>query len=709
MCMVIMFCSLTVGIYASLDANFNATGGIEFTGATPIDMPAKGTLIKMELETTATDGGLLTNTYRVLSTNGFTAEVVAMFDVNAKAQKYWDTNQTITANGTTVTKYEGSTLDTALNQTWYNTLTTAAQSAIKASSIKQYGYSRNTSETNTPYVNYSSKVEVATLTNRYIYALDVEDVVNYLGTTFTTAQISTLFWNRTTAGSTYPLFRSGSRNDSTCAWLVDSDGTLNCYGVASNWTARPAFRIDLAKIDWAEYSITMPEKGDVITIDLGSSETMSGIENAYRVLNVSGNVAEVVAMFDLNAGSIDATSTGNYEDSDLDKYLSKTWFDSLSTNAKNAIESTDVNLYSYTSNDSSFSTSHASYGDYSTKSLIDTISRKVYALDIEDVEKYFDGNGSTAGTFKSADVFKLLWYKNTVPSYITHPLLRSQCSDTDYVWRVNASLGVLDATHIYDVENNSAHPVFRIDLSKIDWKVFMPIKGDLISMNLEQTATEAGDLTNTYRVLKIEGNIAEVVAMFNIGNSYLSYWGDNSVTVNDEKGVGVMSYMNSDLDKILNETWYNALTNNAQNAIVENEIVQYSYKFGDSAYNGTSHASDADYSSKAIVYQVEYSDPNKTITKLNRKVYALDIEDIEIYFDQTFSTVDMSTLFYNATSKPEGTLLSWLRSVNSRDDSYTNYAWSVSSSIGNQHNKAGYSAARPAFKIDLSKINYKVK
>lgn len=66
--------------------------------------------------------------YRVLSMNGDVAKIMAMYDTLKGA--YNSTNTTTTMGTLTVQKYEGSTIDTYLNTTWYNTLTSATKAAI---------------------------------------------------------------------------------------------------------------------------------------------------------------------------------------------------------------------------------------------------------------------------------------------------------------------------------------------------------------------------------------------------------------------------------------------------------------------------------------------------------------------------------------------------------------------------------------------------
>ena len=212
------------------------------------------------------------------------------------------------------------------------------------------------------------------------------------------------------------------------------------------------------------------------------------------------------------------------------------------------------------------------------------------------------------------------------------------------------------------------------------------IKGDLITMDLG--GDYATGLQNTYRVLKTEGNTALVISMFDAKTAQ-SFGSSNT-------------YKNSALDTYLNTTWYGTLNSTAKSAIVASNITQYSYMYNNNP------ASYADYSSKSTV---------EIIT--GKYVYALDIEDIEEYFGGTaggtdkntagkFSSTDIYTLFWNTTEKPETITHPWLRSGIAND---SNLAWYIDSDDGIlSFSNVGYTynffVARPAFKIDLSKIPY---
>ena len=193
-----------------------------------------------------------------------------------------------------------------------------------------------------------------------------------------------------------------------------------------------------------------------------------------------------------------------------------------------------------------------------------------------------------------------------------------------------------------------------------------PVKGDIITMDL-------GNGNKGYRVLKMDGSVAEVLAMYR-----------TEYTISSSK-----LYAGGNLDTTLNTTFYNSLSTAAKAAIVPKNIIQYEYKTL-STYDKTSHSSLIDYSAKqqrAIVG--------------DRYIYALDVEDIEIYFNGVFGQKDIWKLFDNKTSE-----------VLTFENPYLRSGLIGYSSVCCINSRNGYidydkgSKARPAFQIDLSKIPF---
>lgn len=209
----------------------------------------------------------------------------------------------------------------------------------------------------------------------------------------------------------------------------------------------------------------------------------------------------------------------------------------------------------------------------------------------------------------------------------------------------------------------------------------MPVKGSIINMDI-------GNGIKQYRVLKIDKNIAEVVALYR-------YYSTGSAFGTSQ------NYANSSLDELLNNTMYKSLSSEAKTAIIDKDITQYKYTNG--SYDANTHASYADYSTKALQSLVGM-----------RHIYALDIEDVEEYFGGTSGTAELKTqgtfnnqefieLFWGMKPSPDQYI--WLRSAN------TNYYKYVFCGVSNP----GYAyladisekfGVNPAFQIDLLKIEW---
>ena len=208
--------------------------------------------------------------YRVLKCTEDVAKVVAMYD--DLTSKYNETSTTTDFNGTTAQKYEGSTLDTYLNTTWYNTLSSQVKNAIVPENVVQYCYKYydKPNTPNTPTYTYqyqynwdnsdyenANNVGNVTVGERNVFALDLKDIFDYIGKVcITSDELMTMFWNSTTRVSKYPWLRSSSAGGSGGAWIVSGDnGFLNYDVVTNSNVVRPAFNINLSQI---EFSIVSP-------------------------------------------------------------------------------------------------------------------------------------------------------------------------------------------------------------------------------------------------------------------------------------------------------------------------------------------------------------------------------------------------------------------------------------------------------------------
>lgn len=208
--------------------------------------------------------------YRVLSVNGNVCKVLGMFD--DLTSKYNSTSMTTTFGSTTAQKYEGSTLDTYLNTTWYNTLSSEAKNAIVPENVVQYCYKYygKPDTPNTPTYtyqyqynwsnsNYENADDVGNVVvgNRNIFVLDLKDIFDYIGKVcITSDELMIMFWNSTTKVSKYLQLRSSISALSDYAWVViGGTGSLSSDSATLIHVVRPALNIDLSKIKW---SITEP-------------------------------------------------------------------------------------------------------------------------------------------------------------------------------------------------------------------------------------------------------------------------------------------------------------------------------------------------------------------------------------------------------------------------------------------------------------------
>lgn len=226
--------------------------------------PTKGDLINMDLD------GNGNKTYRVLAISGNVAKLLGMNDIST-SQQYNATSKTGTfTNGTTGQLYAGSDLDTYLNTTWYNTLTSTVKAAIVPESRTQYMY-KYYDEPNTPNTptytyqyqyNWSdSDYGNANLTdsiligNRNIFALDFKDIFDYFGKVcITSNELMELWTNQTSAVSgKYWWLSSACDTGPVIVWIVSGGrGDLDRGAYDKAFAVRPAFNLDLSKISFAK-------------------------------------------------------------------------------------------------------------------------------------------------------------------------------------------------------------------------------------------------------------------------------------------------------------------------------------------------------------------------------------------------------------------------------------------------------------------------
>lgn len=231
-----------------------------YDGAT-MNLAAKGDVITIEGKQ-----------YRVLNTNGAVAEVLALYNWNFG--KVFRTNlaRTKFSGGIEAIQYKGSDLDTYLNETFFATLSATMQAAIVPKAINQDMWGNSTTVPNSEryyhltynssrnYYYYDNVVTLsygtAEVGTRNIYALGIGDVIDYLGVPengdFTDTDIWQMFWNDNNSHSEQKLWiRSANDTGGATVLVVRGDnGSFYYYYNYDSYRVRPAFQIDLSKVEW---------------------------------------------------------------------------------------------------------------------------------------------------------------------------------------------------------------------------------------------------------------------------------------------------------------------------------------------------------------------------------------------------------------------------------------------------------------------------
>lgn len=203
--------------------------------------PVKGDIIAVDM-----DGDGTAESYLVLKGSGTTFEVLARTTPTSGTSIVFDPNNT---------------------NTYYDTLSATAKAALVDKTFTQDSWYRSTSgdpnynglHSGTSRYNLSlGSATYGSEITRHIYALSVQDIIDYLAvtpemtyenTTLTQANIQSMF-NET--GSVSLWLRSASASGTRSAFNVDCGlGIATNNLVDSRYQARPAFTIDLSKIEWS--------------------------------------------------------------------------------------------------------------------------------------------------------------------------------------------------------------------------------------------------------------------------------------------------------------------------------------------------------------------------------------------------------------------------------------------------------------------------
>ena len=218
-------------------------------------------------------------------------------------------------------------------------------------------------------------------------------------------------------------------------------------------------------------------------------------------------------------------------------------------------------------------------------------------------------------------------------------------------------------------------------------KAAMPVKGDIITLDSKQ-----------YRVLKLNGTVAEVLAMYD-ANSSITF--DSASNYNN-------TYAGKNIDRYCNNTFYSGLSAAMKSAIVDKTFTQDSWKWTDSVPTPSHYT--GKYGSETYYLTLVNAAYGSSIT---RHCYCLSVQDVLDYLeattsmgtsDTTLTDTNIWTLFWNVTTSP-GAKYIWLRSAYSLN---SDRAYNVVGRFGYLGNvSVNYaSAVRPAFQIDLSKISW---
>ena len=217
-------------------------------------MPVKGDIITMG-----------SKQYRVLTIAGNVAEVLAMYDASTSQALDTSVKRNVYAN---------SSLDVYLSQTFYNSLSTTMQNAIVAKTFQQdswyYGNKssaiakyKGTYKTTSDYTLSLMSTTFGASISRKCYVLSCQDVIDYLevttsmgisDTTLTDANLWKMFWNQTSSPGSINLWLRSANSDyaSEACYVYGAYGILNNNDVGNTFVVRPAFQIDLSKVEWSK-------------------------------------------------------------------------------------------------------------------------------------------------------------------------------------------------------------------------------------------------------------------------------------------------------------------------------------------------------------------------------------------------------------------------------------------------------------------------
>lgn len=224
--------------------------------------------------------------------------------------------------------------------------------------------------------------------------------------------------------------------------------------------------------------------------------------------------------------------------------------------------------------------------------------------------------------------------------------------------------------------------------------IVYPVKGDLITMDIDGTSRQ-------YRVLNINNTIAEVVVMENVINDYTGSFGN-------------ATYAGSAEDTTLNTTYYNTLSAEAKAAIIDKTFRQDSW-YDDNSGNPDYSGYYGETKPGTSAYTISLGNANYG-EEITRHIYLLSVQDVLDYIldinvdDGQLQNYNIWKMFWNDEVSHEGND-NYIGLRSRRIGGTFGYLFMVYGNLGSfsyfnpSNSKA---ASRPAFQIDLSKIDYTI-
>lgn len=169
-----------------------------------------------------------------------------------------------------------------------------------------------------------------------------------------------------------------------------------------------------------------------------------------------------------------------------------------------------------------------------------------------------------------------------------------------------------------------------------------PVKGDLINMEVI-----TGDGNSTFRILKMNGNIAKCLHQT---RSYQAVYNHTSNVGTFTNGHSGQLYAGSSLDTLTNQFWeLNGITPTAKAAIVPEIRTQYLYKYYDAPNTPNTPTYTYQYQAGDKYHNADLID---SIVIGERNLFVLDLKDIYDYFGKACITADeLKTLNIKSTTR----------------------------------------------------------